>query len=857
MTDKASSTGASLLDWGALNPVQEYWLDAWQRSVLFLDVLRQRGNIAKQHNARLAPNVLHFTPELIVDGRTLARPVNYALVRIIPPPGVRIDAEKRPFIVFDPRAGHGPGIGGMKHDSEIGEALQAGHPCYFVGFLPNPMPGQTVEDVCEAEAIFVEAVAARHPDVEGKPVLIGNCQAGWQIMMMAALHPDISGPIMLAGAPLSYWAGVRGKNPLRYLGGVLGGTWLTALAGDLGHGIFDGADLVKNFESMNPANTLWQKPYNVYSKVDTEAERFLEFETWWGSPVLLNAEEMQWIADNLFVGNRLASGELHTRDGVRIDLRNIRAPIVVFCSWGDDITPPQQALGWVTDLYEQDSEIVANRQTIVYTMHQSIGHLGIFVSGKVATKEHDQFVSAMDMIDLAPPGLYEAVITEVAEDTANPGLIHGRYLFRLEARTLDDIRALGNNDAEDELRFATAARVSEVNLGLYRSLLAPTVRATTTEQSAETMRAMHPARVRFRMFSDDNPLMAAVKTLAESVRKERKPVSPDNPLLAMEHMASSWIATCLQSYGAAHDLVQEQVFLTAYGSPLLQAAVGLAADPSQAQRHAQRDLLREAHEAQLRAELEARFEHASPVEAAIRALIYVRLAERSIDERGFAVVKAMWEAQPAGQRLTQPQLKQMFTEQFLLLQMDEERAIQAVPDLLPDDRAERTMALARLKQVLAATGYLSEAGTERLARVEAMFGVDEAAVEAVPPVRTADAQAPAAQAAADQPVAHEPEPAPADDLPANAPATEGAAEHHAPAAPGTAAAPASPEAAVPPSSMKVRKMATAQAAAVQPAPSKVAKSQAGLRRTASPAGFPPKAPPPKGPRPRLAPRKGD
>ena len=110
---------------------------------------------------------------------------------------------------------------------------------------------------------------------------------------------------MLAGSPLSYWAGVRGKNPMRYLGGLLGGTWLTALAGDLGHGIFDGADLVRNFESMNPGkHAIGRKPYNVYSKVDTEAARFLDFETWWGSPVLLNAEEMQWIADNLFVGNQ-------------------------------------------------------------------------------------------------------------------------------------------------------------------------------------------------------------------------------------------------------------------------------------------------------------------------------------------------------------------------------------------------------------------------------------------------------------------------------------------------------------------------------------------------------------------------
>src|SRR5262252_7392494 len=175
----------------AASDLAEYWVDAWQRSILLLDVLRQRGNNSIEHNARKAPHVLSFEAELMLDGRSLPRPVNYALVRIIPPKVASIDPNKRPFIVFDPRAGHGPGIGGMKHDSEIGVALAAGHPCYFVGFLPRPMPDQTIEHVCIAEASFIEQVAARHPKAEGKPVIVGNCQAGWQIMMMTAIRPEI------------------------------------------------------------------------------------------------------------------------------------------------------------------------------------------------------------------------------------------------------------------------------------------------------------------------------------------------------------------------------------------------------------------------------------------------------------------------------------------------------------------------------------------------------------------------------------------------------------------------------------------------------------------------------------------
>jgi hypothetical protein len=540
--------------------------------------------------------------------------------------------------------------------------------------------------------------------------------------MMAAINPNRTGPIMLAGSPLSYWAGVRGKNPLRYLGGMLGGTWLTALSGDLGHGIFDGANLVANFESMNPANTYWTKAYNVYSKVDTEGERFLDFETWWGSPTLLNAEEMQWIADNLFVGNRLSTGQIRTSDGMRIDLRNITAPIIVFCSWGDNITPPQQALDWILDLYDDEQEIVANGQTIVYTMHHSIGHLGIFVSGKVATREHGEFVSCMELIDVLPPGLYEAIITEVDKDTVNPNLVHGKYLFRLEARMLNDIRALGCNDAADDLRFATVARASEINRGLYQTLVAPTVRMAVTEQAAEALRAVHPNRLRFAMFSDQNPLMQSVKVLAESVRAARKPVSADNPLLAMERATSSWITSCLQAYGEFRDAMTETVFLNTYGSPLLQASVGLGTQQATPHR-IERDLVREADEARMRSELEGRFDVGGLEEAALRAMIYVRLPEGSIDERGFAVLKLIRASRPAGKRMSLPRFKELVREQYLLVCLDEERAMNTLPALLGVDAAERKAALDIVRQVLAAAGGLSDEASRRLARVEALFAV--------------------------------------------------------------------------------------------------------------------------------------
>src|SRR5260221_12389892 len=119
------------------NPWQaawEYYVDAAQRSILFWDVMRKRGNVFLEHEAAGKPPVLAFEHEMVLDGRSLERPVNYFLVRIVAPPDVSTDPRKRPFVIVDPRAGHGPGIGGFKLDSELGVRLRAGHPRYLLGF---------------------------------------------------------------------------------------------------------------------------------------------------------------------------------------------------------------------------------------------------------------------------------------------------------------------------------------------------------------------------------------------------------------------------------------------------------------------------------------------------------------------------------------------------------------------------------------------------------------------------------------------------------------------------------------------------------------------------------------------------
>ena len=721
---------------GMFGPAMDYAIDAAQRTVLFWDVMRQRGNQYREHMAESVPNVLNYEAELIIDGRTLKRPVNYGLVRIVPPQGVTIDPRKRPFMIVDPRAGHGPGIGGFKADSEIGVIFKAGHPCYFVGFLPEPMPGQTIEDIGRAEAIFLEKLTSLHPDADGKPAVIGNCQGGWAVMMLAAMRPELFGPIIIAGSPLSYWGGVHGKNPMRYSGGLLGGSWLTALTSDLGGGKFDGAWLVKNFENLNPANTLWSKQYNVYSNIDTEAPRYLGFERYWGGYVNLNAEEIQFIVDELFVGNKLAAGMIKTSDGAGIDLRNIRSPIVVFCSKGDNITPPQQALDWILDLYDDVDDIRSYGQTIVYTIHDNIGHLGIFVAGGVAKKEHSEFANNIDLIDTLPPGLYEAILEPKTESISGADLVTGDWLMRCEARTLDDIRALGCNDAADERRFATAARISDINLALYRTFAQPAVRALISAPLAETLHQLHPLRVQYEMFSNANPLMAAVEGMAEEARKTRRPLAADNPFVALQESVSKQMVAALDGWRDFIEAATERTFLTVYGSPALQAAVGIDPADTRPLRKSPKNALYQELVQKRIAELKSHIPLGGLREAIARALIYVGLGRGSVDERGFETVRRL-----RGRYGDIPlaEFKTLIRDQYFMLLIDKDASLSAIPSMLPPDTETRKQAFDLVKEVMTAIGELSPEDEKRLSDMGLLFGIGDGATVPFPHIRQAKA----------------------------------------------------------------------------------------------------------------------
>jgi pimeloyl-ACP methyl ester carboxylesterase/tellurite resistance protein len=671
-----------------------YLRDAAERWVLYIDALRERGNSYIEREAEGFKPVLVFEYETICDGRKFERPVNYALVRIKPRDGDPPQREDgRPFVIIDPRAGHGSGIGGYKSDSEVGVALRDGHPVYFAIFYPNPEPGQTLADVCAAEAVFLREVLKRHPAAP-KPLIIGNCQGGWAAMLLAATNPDLPGPLVIAGGPLSYWAGTAGRNPLRYLGGLFGGTLPALLACDLADGRFDGANLVLNFEHLNPANTWWRKYYDLFAKVDEEAARFLEFERWWSGFYFMNEVEIRWILENLFIGNKLVHGTAVFDDGQEIDLRRIKSPIVIFASHGDNITPPEQALYWVADLYGSTKEIVARGQVIIYTLHQTIGHLGIFVSASVAQKQHKQITSTVKTIEALAPGLYEMLIEE------RPDRVHVSF----EGRELTDILALGQR-GDDEAEFAAVSRLSEWASETYELTLRPWIRSAVTSDFAQVATRLHPLRQRRYFFSERNPLFSNWGDLADCVRTQRSRVSPGNPFLGLEHLQAQWVDLAWEFYCDARNAAWELIFHGVYGQPWMKQIGKLP--------RARPGLFDFRQFPEIRQAIE-RAAEGGYAEAVIRMLVLMARSRGSVRRSRLERSNRILQSEPPFAEMSTIERSRIIHEQTLITEFAPEKATSTLERLIPAE-ADRQKAI---DLVLEVAGPLEEMSPPTIAMLE-------------------------------------------------------------------------------------------------------------------------------------------
>ncbi|MCG6939880.1 MAG: DUF3141 domain-containing protein [Thiohalocapsa sp.] len=693
----------------------EYLVDGAQRTVLYADAMRERGNHFVEHEEGSNRTVLSWEHEIVVDGSKLERPVNYSLVRIVPPEGVTVREDGRPYIIIDPRAGHGSGIGGFKHASEVGAAIHGGHPTYFVTFTRMPMPGQTLADVTAAEADFVREVRRLHPN-SPKPVIIGNCQGGWASMLLAATNPDITGPVVANGAPLSYWAGQKGKNPMRYLGGLVGGASTVHLLSDLGNGLFDGANLVFNFERLSPSNTWWEKYYSLWDKIDTEVPRFVGFERWWGSFYYMTTDEIAWIVENLFVGNRLGRGKANLTERTHVDLRDVNSPIIVFASHGDNITPPQQALGWIADHYTGVEEIKARGQRILYTLHPSVGHLGIFVSSSVAKKEHEEIVSTLKAIEALSPGLYEMVITEERGEG-----VEKTFKVAFAERSIEQMMEQCGGDDSDK-PFATVARFSELSTEVYDLAIRPFIRAMTNQATSELLANASPMRLQRWLASDRNPAMQPVKDLAAQVREQRQAAPDDNPFRQWERFNAGLVTQWWDGVRDLQNALIEWNFNLLWGAPQVQAlGERLAVTVAESQPREDLRTLTEVQDALDRIDL------GTFADGVIRMLIFLAHSRKEVRRSRLERSNQMLLATEPFASMKPKHRTRMIHKETLVVGYEPEAALATLPKLLRTED-ERKRALALCEQIAGPREEMSRETIDMMNRLALALGEEPVAI---------------------------------------------------------------------------------------------------------------------------------
>jgi hypothetical protein len=193
------------------------------------------------------------------------------------------------------------------------------------------------------------------------------------------------------------------------------------------------------------------------------------------------------------------------------------------------------------------------------------------------------------------------------------------------------------------------------------------------------------------MLSDLNPAMQVVKAMAETVRANRRPVPDDNPYLKAQKQISEQIVRTLDAWRDVRDAASEAFFMNTYGSPVLQALVGLHRPGAEARPRRVRD---EAHEALVRMRLEeikSRVEEGGSVEALIRIMIHVRESGRSVDERGFQMLRKIGKERREGEQISLDRFREILKEQVLLMELDRERALAALPKLVPTAQLRRSV----------------------------------------------------------------------------------------------------------------------------------------------------------------------
>jgi tellurite resistance protein len=308
--------------------------------------------------------------------------------------------------------------------------------------------------------------------------------------------------------------------------------------------------------------------------------------------------------------------------------------------------------------------------------------MGIFVSDRIAVKEHKGIIESVDKVGYLSPGLYEMVI-----EKSDPRYSEKEYDIRFEERTFEDIMGLDDSD-DDELNFYPAVSVSWWNDRLYTKTLRPFVRSFVNKWNAPLIKMHHPQRVVRYVFSDMNPFMSIFRTLGKYSNKNRIQASKENPFVVIEEKCADFIAGFLDSQRDMRDNFQEYLFRQMYGNPFLRAM--FPSKPST-----------EEVETELPSfQIEDRFKKYKGgfEEASIRMMVAVARIDNVFSEKEINAIISVAKNHPKLSTMSDRVIKDLIREQSLILDNDFKSALESLAYLIKNHE-DRLEAVEMMKKV--------------------------------------------------------------------------------------------------------------------------------------------------------------
>ncbi len=247
---------------------------------------------------------------------------------------------------------------------------------------------------------------------------------------------------------------------------------------------------------------------------------------------------------------------------------------------------------------------------------------------------------------------------------------------------MSDVLAFDDEDRSDEVGFAAVARLSELSVELYDLVLRPFVQTMVTPLTAKMIKSTHPARAQRLIFSDQNPLMQPVCEIAARISKNREPLDPSHPFLALERWWASSVLQTIDVMRDFRDAAYEAIFLSIYGSPLM-TWIGAP--------HAFERTRKDPKDLRWLPEVQAilvGIDRGGFEEAVIRMLILLAEARGSVRrDRLQRSAHVLTNDEPFAS-LGSERRAALIREQSIIAEFEPDRAVETLPNLLPESRRQ-------------------------------------------------------------------------------------------------------------------------------------------------------------------------